>query len=116
MDNSKITQKSDITEFLGARPLLPTKNAKEYASGLKALIAELDAETVLQIYIAEKISDYLWWISRYEAQKRMVMIVVMAEIVKDHYRARGRIDSADLREAIINKAGTAERAEAWDAR
>lgn len=81
MSNGKVTPKSEISKLLGAKPVLPGENAEEYATGLGALIAELDAKTVLQIYLAEKIYDCLWWIRRYEAQKRMVMIAQMAEIV-----------------------------------
>ena len=47
MSKSKITQKSDISTLLGAKPVLPGENAEEYAAGLAALIAELDAKTVL---------------------------------------------------------------------
>jgi hypothetical protein len=112
MSKSKITQKSDITKLLGAKPVLPGENAEEYAAGLAALIAELDAKTVLQIYLAEKIYDCLWWIRRYEKQKRMVMIAMMAEIVQDHYLAKGRIDAVDFREALISEAVTAEMLEA----
>ena len=49
MNKSKITPKSDITKLLGAKPVLPGENADEYAAGLAALIAELEAKTVLQI-------------------------------------------------------------------
>ena len=81
MSKGKIAQKSEISKLLGAKPVLPGENAEEYAAGLAALVAELDAKTVLQIYLAEKIYDCLGWIRRYEAHKRMVMIAVMAEIV-----------------------------------
>jgi hypothetical protein len=107
MNKSKITPKSDITKLLGAKPVLPGENAEEYAAGLAALIAELEAKTVLQIYLAEKIYDCLWWIKRYEAQKRMVMIAVMTEIVQGHYPAKGTIDAVELREALISEAVTA---------
>ena len=63
MSKGKITQKSDITKLLGAKPVLPGESAEEYAAGLAALIAELDAKTVLQIYLAEKIYDCLWWLA-----------------------------------------------------
>ena len=108
MSNGKITQKSDITKLLGAKPVLPGENAGEYAAGLAALIAELDAKTVLQIYLAEKIYDCLWWVRRYEAQKRMVMIAQMAEIVQDQYLAKGTIDAVELREALISEVVNAE--------
>jgi hypothetical protein len=67
---------------------------------------------VLQIYLAEKIYDCLWWIRRYEAQKRMVMIAAMAEIVQGHYPAVGTIDAVEFREALISEAVTAEMVEA----
>jgi hypothetical protein len=112
MNKSKITPKSNITKLLGAKPVLPGENADEYAAGLAALIAELDAKTVLQIYLAEKIYDCLWWIRRYEAQKRMVMIAQMAEIVQGHYLAKGTIDAVELHEALISEAVTVEMFEA----
>jgi hypothetical protein len=67
---------------------------------------------VLQIYLAEKIYDCLWWIRRYEAQKRMVMIAQMAEIVQGHYLAKGTIDAVELHEALISEAVTVEMFEA----
>ena len=108
MSKGEITPKSEISKLLGAKPVLPGENSEEYAAGLAALIAELDAKTVLQIYLAEKIYDCLWWIRRYEAQKRMVMIAVMTEIVQGHYPAKGTIDAVELREALISEAVTAE--------
>jgi hypothetical protein len=112
MSKGEITPKSEISKLLSAKPVLPGENADEYAAGLAALIAELEAKTVLQIYLAEKIYDCLWWIRRYEAQKRMVMIAVMAEIVQGHYPAKGAIDSVKFREALISEAVTAEMVEA----
>jgi len=112
MSKGKVTQKSDISKLLGAKPVLPGENAEEYAAGLAALIAELDAKTVLQVYLAEKLYDCLWWIRRYEKQKRMVIIAQMAEIVQDHYLAKGTIDAVELREALISEAVTAEMAQA----
>ena len=112
MSKGEITPKSEVSKLLGAKPVLPGEPADEYAAGLAALIAELEAKTVLQIYLAEKIYDCLWWIRRYEAQKRMVMIAVMAEIVQDHYLAKGTIDAVELREALISEAVTVEMVEA----
>jgi hypothetical protein len=112
MSNGKVTQKSDISTLLGVKPVLPGENSEEYAAGLAALIAELDAKTVLQSYLAEKIYDCLWWIRRYEAQKRVVMIAMMAEIVQDHYLAKSTIDAVEFREALISEVVTAEMAQA----
>ena len=112
MSKSEITRKSDISKLLGAKPVLPGENAKEYAAGLAALIGELEAKTVLQVYLAEKIYDCLWWIRRYEAQKRIVMIAQMADIVEGHYLARNTIDAVEFREALISEAVTTEMIDA----
>lgn len=66
-----------ISEALGIDPLLPGEPADEYRQGLQALIGELDAKLPLQIYLAEKIYDCLWWIRRYEGQKRALIIAEM---------------------------------------
>lgn len=70
-----------ISEALGIDPLLPGEPAEEYRQGLQALIAELGAKSPLQIYLAEKIYDCLWWIRRYEGQKRATIIAEMALLV-----------------------------------
>jgi hypothetical protein len=114
MSKGEVTPKSEISKLLSAKPVLPGENAEEYAVGLASLIAELEAKTVLQIYLTEKIYDCLWWIKRYEAQKRMVMIAVMAEIVQDHYLAKGTIDAVEFRDALISEAVTAEMFEALE--
>ena len=67
---------------------------------------------MLQVYLAEKIYDCLWWIKRYEEQKRLVMIAQMTEIVQDHYLAKSTIDAVEFREALISEAVTAEMFEA----
>ena len=42
---------------------------------------ELGATTPLQIYLAEKIYECLWWMRRYENQKRATFIRKMAQIL-----------------------------------
>lgn len=79
-DPSSTTPKT-ISEVLGIDPLLPGEPQKEYHDGLRALIAELDAKSPLQIYLAEKIYDSLWWIRRYDGQKRATIIAEMALLV-----------------------------------
>jgi hypothetical protein len=61
-------------------PVLPGESPSEYQSGLKLLIEQLEAKTVLQVYLAEKIFDCLWWIHRYQAQKRQLVIEKMVKI------------------------------------
>lgn len=71
-----------ISKLLGKVPTLPGESADQYQQSLQALIEELQATTVLQVYVAEKIHDCLWWIRRYEQQKRATIIAGMAAITK----------------------------------
>lgn len=66
-----------ISEVLGVEPVLPGEPEHGYREGLQDLIAELDAKSQLQIYLAEKIYECLWWIRRYEDQKRAAIIAEM---------------------------------------
>lgn len=75
------TSPKTISEVLGVDPLLPGEPAAEYQQGLQDLIAELGAKSILQVYLAEKIYDCLWWIRRYEGQKRGTIIAEMAALV-----------------------------------
>lgn len=70
-----------ISEVLGIDPLLPGEPEVEYQLGLQDLITELRAQSILQVYLAEKIYDCLWWIRRYEEQKRATIIAEMAALV-----------------------------------
>lgn len=74
-----------ISKLLGTVPTLPGESADQYQQSLQALIEELQATTVLQVYVAEKIHDCLWWIRRYEQQKRATIIAEMAAITKGHF-------------------------------
>lgn len=53
-------------------------------------------------------------IRRYEAQKRMVMIAVMAEIAQDHYLAKNTTDKVEFRQALIGEAITVKMVEALE--
>lgn len=61
-------------------PVLPGESPSEYQFGLALLIEQLEAKTVLQVYLAEKIFDCLWWIQRYQMQKRQLVIEEMVNI------------------------------------
>jgi sulfur transfer complex TusBCD TusB component (DsrH family) len=50
-----------------------------YADVLAATLRELGANTPLQIYLAEKIFDCLWWMRRYEEQKRLTLVRSMCD-------------------------------------
>ena len=80
-ENSGVTPTKTISEVLGVDPLLPGEPVADYQQGLQDLIAELGAQSVLQVYLAEKIYDSLWWIRRYEGQKRATIIAEMALLV-----------------------------------
>lgn len=80
---------SPITQILGSTPALPGESQEAYQQGLVATIQELAASTPLQIYLAEKIYECLWWMRRYENQKRATLIHSMATILETDKYARG---------------------------
>ena len=43
-----------ISDILGVTPILPGEPAVAYDAGLAAMVEELEAKTVLQVYIVEK--------------------------------------------------------------
>jgi hypothetical protein len=70
---------SQISNALGSSQILPGESAEKYYHGLASTIDELGAKSMLQIYAAEKIFQCLWWMRRYETQKRSSIIKVMAK-------------------------------------
>ena len=72
---------SPISQILGSSPVLPGESEAVYQQGLIATMQELVATTPLQIYLAEKIYECLWWMRRYENQKRATLIRKMAQIL-----------------------------------
>ena len=60
---------------------MPGESEAVYQQGLIATVHELGATTPLQIYLAEKIYECLWWMRRYENQKRATLIRKMAQIL-----------------------------------
>jgi hypothetical protein len=61
-------------------PVLPGESSSDYQSGLALIIEQFEAKTVLQVYLAEKIYDCLWWIQRYQMQKRLLVVEKMVNI------------------------------------
>ena len=59
--------------------LLPGESHDLYMRSFHATILELGATTELQIYIAEKIFISIWWMRRYENQKRALIIKGMVD-------------------------------------
>jgi hypothetical protein len=78
IDKSLRVVTSPITELLVGSSVLPGESEIEYQQGLIATIQELGATTPLQIYLVEKIYECLWWMRRYENQKRATIIRNMA--------------------------------------
>ncbi len=72
---------SEIAKIFVPTQLLPGESEEAYNLGLASTIRELDARTHLQIYFAEKIFQCLWWLMRYETQKRALTINAMVSLV-----------------------------------
>ena len=79
-----------ISEIVSTDPVLPGESRALYDACLRSVITELKATTALQIYLAEQIFDCLWWMRRYEQQKRDTILREMANIL-DISRSRSNI-------------------------
>jgi hypothetical protein len=90
-----------ISDILRVTPVLPGEPEDAYQAGLAAMVEELEAKTVLQVYIVEKIYDCLWWIRRYEDQKRITIINEMARLTKVGYKPEKTQAEVDIREAFM---------------
>jgi len=71
-----------ISSLLGTAPVLPGESARLYRSGVLAAVQELGAQTPLQVYLAEKIYECLWWMRRYERQKHATVASEMAALIE----------------------------------
>ena len=90
---------ASITQLLNISPVLPGESSDLYQSSLQGLIHELEAKTVLQVYLAEKIHECLWWMRRYEQQKRLILIHEMATIATPGHA----FDREDRRTQLLNR-------------
>ena len=79
-----------ISDIVSTDPVLPGESRALYDACLKSIITELKATTALQIYLAEQIFECLWWMRRYEQQKRDTILREMANIL-DISRSRSNI-------------------------
>ena len=70
-----------ISDIISTDPVLPGESKALYDASLKSVITELKATTALQIYLAEQIFECLWWMRRYEQQKRDIILREMANIL-----------------------------------
>lgn len=70
-----------LSSFFSTPPILPGESIEEYQQGLQSVIEELQAKTVMQVYLVEKIFDCLWWMRRYEQQKVMLIAREMTRLL-----------------------------------
>lgn len=73
---------SKISQIVGGNFILPGENAQQFHQAYAAAQLELGAQTQLQIYLAEQIFHSLWWIRRYELQKRAGLISEMVKLLR----------------------------------
>lgn len=91
---------SKISRMIGGvPPVLPGESEEVYREGLAATLSELQAETPLQVYLAEKIFDCLWWIRRYEVQKRSTVVKAMGHRLRQD--SKGDDEDADFDQALL---------------
>ena len=63
---------------------MPGESLDAYKLGLQATIDELGASTHLQLYLAEKIFQCMWWVRRYEVQKEVAILNGVVDILAKH--------------------------------
>jgi hypothetical protein len=91
-----------IGELLATTSVLPVEQEDVYKAGLALMVNEFGAKTTLQVYLVEKIYDCLWWIRRYEDQKRVTIVVEMARQTKARYQTDKTQEEVDIREAFMS--------------
>ena len=74
---------SKISQIVGGNFILPGENAQQFHKAYAQALVELGAQTQLQIYLAEQIFHSMWWIRRYELQKRASLISEMVKILRN---------------------------------
>jgi hypothetical protein len=82
--DTKSEPASKISQIFGPIKLLPGESETDYRAGLIGTISELGAATHLQIYLAEKIFQCLWWMRRYEVQKQATIVNAMVDLLTKH--------------------------------
>ena len=73
---------SKISQILGGNFILPGESAQQFHKAYAEALVELGAQTQLQIYLVEQIFHSMWWIRRYELQKRASLISEMVKILR----------------------------------
>jgi hypothetical protein len=70
---------SDFT--VSASPVLPGQSAEQYQTGLESLITELQAKTPMQVYLAQKMFDCMWWLRTYDMAKHLAIADAMISVL-----------------------------------
>ena len=99
------TESPSITDILGSKAVLPGESIDEYKKARRLIIQELVAKSPLQLYLAEKMLDGLWWMRRYEEQKRFVIADAMVDFIVG--RLSGKVTDekrAELTQVVLNDA------------
>ncbi len=99
---------SDFTA--SASPVLPGQSPEQYQAGLQSLITELQAQTPMQVYVAQKMFDCMWWLRTYDMAKHCAIAESMISIIE--IETPGQIDgpvlqclrSLDWNNALVAKA------------
>ena len=73
--------------------ILPGESAEMYSRGLQSTVDELSAKTELQVYLAEKIFQCIWWVRRYETQKHSSIIDAMVRELTDHSTPKAQLNA-----------------------
>lgn len=93
-----------ISAIFGKLPILPGESIEEYRRGLRSVIEELAAKTVMQVYLAEKIFECLWWMRRYEQQKVMLIAREMTRLLTGTGAQASRSDEHKVMDLVLDPA------------
>ena len=105
--------RASIAHIVGAQPpIMPGESLQVYEQGVQSLINELQAETPMQVYLAQKMFDCIWWIRQYEILKRGIILNEMFAIltIRDyaatgsHLLLRRCLHSGDWTNAVLERA------------
>jgi len=89
---------ASISAVIDATAVLPGESEQEYKTALTQTVLEFGATTPLQIYRAEKMFDCLWWMRRYERQKRAALLHHMVKILSE---GRGALQSTKGKSKLL---------------
>jgi hypothetical protein len=105
---------SQISQIFGPIKLLPDESEAVYRAGLAGTINELGASKQLQIYLAEKIFQGLWWMRRYELQKQATIVNSMVDLLTTYAtpKSQTHVSTQSLQAQLCNAAEMKEIFEA----